>query len=82
MGMTNKDQLLELLNESNRMVDKYEGYDSNKEYFKRKADLPFSEMDADSDDEEEDDEANIDDNGEEEEEKRKYGAHPSQRTFI
>lgn len=49
---------------------------------KRKADLPFSEMDADSDDEEEDDEANIDDNGEEEEEKRKYGAHPSQRTFI
>lgn len=69
-GMTNKDQLLELLDESNKMVDKYEGYDSNKEYFKRKADLPFSEMQTDSDDEEEeeDNEANIDDDEEEKEE--------------
>lgn len=75
-GMTNKDQLLELLNESNKMVDKYEGYDSNKEYFKRKADLPFSEMDADSDDEEEDDESNIDDNGEKEEEKEEIWSSP------
>ncbi|RCK56535.1 TEL2-interacting protein 1 [Candida viswanathii] len=52
-GMTNKEQLLALIDRTNKVVDEMEEYDRNKEYFKRKEDLPFSEMDRDSDDEEE-----------------------------
>ncbi|KAI5966246.1 uncharacterized protein KGF55_000555 [Candida pseudojiufengensis] len=50
-GMTNKAQLLELLSDK-KTIDPMEEYDSNKEYFKRPADKPFSEIGNDSDDEE------------------------------
>ncbi|EMG46810.1 hypothetical protein G210_2930 [Candida maltosa Xu316] len=60
-GMTNKQQLLNLLDQSQKEVKEFENYDSNKEYFKRKADLPFSEMnsdaEADSDDDDDDNES-------------------------
>lgn len=52
-GMTNKEQLLSLINKSKKEVEEIEEYDRNKEYFTRKQDLPFSEMDKDSDDEDE-----------------------------
>ena len=50
-GMSNKEQLLAFIDKSKRSDDIIEDYDPNKEYFKRKEDLPFSELDKDSDDE-------------------------------
>lgn len=49
-GMTNVEQLLRLLDDSQKLVDPFGDYDPNKEYFKRKHDLPFDKQ-ADSDDE-------------------------------
>lgn len=50
-GMSNEEQLLAFIDKSKRSDDIIEDYDPNKEYFKRKEDLPFSELDKDSDDE-------------------------------
>lgn len=55
-GMTNVDQLLKMVDDSQKIVDPFKDYDSSKEYFKRKQNVPFAEQMADSDDEDADDE--------------------------
>ncbi|CAH2350719.1 TEL2-interacting protein 1 [[Candida] railenensis] len=55
-GMTNVNQLLKMIDDSQKIVDPFNDYDSNKEYFKRKQNVPFAEQMADSDDEDADDE--------------------------
>ncbi|RLV92145.1 TEL2-interacting protein 1 [Spathaspora sp. JA1] len=62
-GMTSKEQLVALLSKNSKLLDSLVDYDSNKEYFKRKADVPFSELQQDSDDED----GMEEDDGEEEE---------------
>lgn len=53
-GVTSITDMLELIDEAHKQVDPYENYDPDKEVFKRKADVPFSEMpDSDDEDEEE-----------------------------
>lgn len=52
-GLTNMDQVKALVDDSCKLVDSFEGYDRNKEYFHRKKDAPFAQLEADSDDEEE-----------------------------
>lgn len=53
-GLTSITDMLELIDEAHKQVDPYENYDPSKEVFKRKADVPFSEM-PDSDDEDQED---------------------------
>lgn len=52
-GITNAEQLLNLISSADRSVDPFDGYDSNTEYFKRPGDVPFSDTPSDSDDEDE-----------------------------
>lgn len=63
-GLSNIDQVGALVDESSKLVDPFEGYDRNKEYFHRKKDAPFTQLEMDSDDEEEE----LEDGGETEEE--------------
>lgn len=57
-GMKNIDQVLKLIDDSEKIIDPFKNYDSKKEYFKRKRDVPFSEQMEDSDDEDDVDEDN------------------------
>ncbi|CUM48824.1 uncharacterized protein AC631_00371 [Debaryomyces fabryi] len=52
-GLSNCAQLLALIDDSNRLIDPMNDYDSNTEYFKRKPDTAFGDQLADSDDEDE-----------------------------
>lgn len=67
-GLSNCTQLLALIDDSNRLIDPMNDYDSNKEYFKRKPHTAFGDQLVDSDDEEDetsqDDEANQNDDQE------------------
>lgn len=58
-GLSNCTQLLALIDDSNKLIDPMNDYDSNKEYFRRKPDTAFGDQLVDSDDEE--DEANEND---------------------
>lgn len=55
-GMSNRSQMLDLIDENQRIVDIFQKYDSEQEYFKRTPSVPFGEQEGDSDDEEEDQE--------------------------
>lgn len=60
-GLTDRDSMLQLIDDIHRKVDPFSDYDPNKEYFKRKPGIPFGEQDdsgeeKDSDDEDSDDE--------------------------
>ncbi|KAG7191603.1 uncharacterized protein KQ657_002998 [Scheffersomyces spartinae] len=58
-GMTTINQLVQLLDDSQKLVDPFEqDVDLDKEYFKRKPDTPFDEQVADSDDEIDSDDEN------------------------
>lgn len=52
-GLSTRDQLLQLVDDTYRQVDPFAEYDSSKEYFKRKPGVPFAEQGGDSDDEDE-----------------------------
>lgn len=64
-GLSNFKQLSTLIDDSNRLIDPMNDYDSNKEYFKRKPDTAFGDQLVDSDDEEDEtDETNQNDDQE------------------
>lgn len=52
-GMSTRSQMLDLIDENQRIVDVFDGYDASQEYFKRKPGVPFGEQAGDSDDEDE-----------------------------
>lgn len=54
-GMTTRHQMLSLIDDNERIVEKIENLDTSKEYFQRKPDLPFGEQ-GDSDDEDQEEE--------------------------
>lgn len=58
-GMTELSQFLSMVDDSQRIVDPYQGYDASKEYFRERRDAPFSEQMSDSDDEQEAPEAEV-----------------------
>lgn len=51
-GMSTRQQMLNLIDDNEKLVDTFDDYDLSKEYFKRKPGVPFGEQDGDSDDEE------------------------------
>lgn len=55
-GMSSRTQMLDLIDENQKIVDIFQNYDSEQEYFKRTPGVPFGEQQGDSDDEEEDQE--------------------------
>lgn len=52
-GMTELSQFLSMVDDSQKIVDPYQGYDASKEYFRERRDVAFSEQMSDSDDEKE-----------------------------
>lgn len=52
-GMTSINQVLSLIDDSNKVLDPFGDYDPNKEYFHRKKDAPFAELDSDDEETEE-----------------------------
>lgn len=52
-GMSTINQVLSLIDDSNKVVDPFGDYDPNKEYFHRKKDAPFAELDSDDEETEE-----------------------------
>ncbi|EGW34915.1 uncharacterized protein SPAPADRAFT_145555 [Spathaspora passalidarum NRRL Y-27907] len=66
-GMSSKEQMMALISGAGSVLDSVVEYDSTKEYFKRKTDVPFSEISQDSDDEDESEEEQEEEEEEEEE---------------
>lgn len=50
-GLSSREQLLRLVEDTYRQVDPFADYDAEKEYFKRKPGVPFGDQTGDSDDE-------------------------------
>ncbi|GEQ68790.1 hypothetical protein JCM33374_g2459 [Metschnikowia sp. JCM 33374] len=55
-GISDRADMVRLIDDANRLVDPFSDYDPEKEYFHRKPGVPFSEQEGDSDDEDEDNE--------------------------
>lgn len=76
-GITDKEALLNLISSADRVIDPFEGYNSNTEYFTRPKDAPFSENLPDSDDEEEEEEV-----GTNEEQEPPWESNISKHTYF
>lgn len=50
-GMTSLQQMQDLVSDSGKVFEPYEDYSRDKEYFTRKKDVPFAEIDSDDEDE-------------------------------
>lgn len=49
-ALSTRDEMLGLISDLNKQVDPFNGYEPGKEYFKRKANIPFDQQNSDEDD--------------------------------